>query len=93
MRGASAIAGLVALTVASCNRAQPVALNAPLSETASKSALAAPDDPPATGSVAQDPSSQVACTQQVAAEIVGRQLIKASARESSFKSKCDAISS
>ena len=70
MRGASAIAGLIALTVASWNRAQPVALNAPLSETASNSAPARPDDPPATGSVAQDPSSQVACAQQVAAEIV-----------------------
>lgn len=70
MRGVSAIAGLIALTVASCNRAQPVALNSPPSETASNSARAVPDDPPATGSVAQDPNSQVACTQQVAAEIV-----------------------
>lgn len=70
MRGVGAIAGLIALTVASCNRAQPVALNAPLSETPSNSARATPDDPPATGSVAQDPNSQVACTQQVAAEIV-----------------------
>jgi hypothetical protein len=68
MRGVAAIAGLIALTVASCNRAQP--LNAPLSETASNSARATPDDPPATGSVAQDPNSQVACTQQIAAEIV-----------------------
>lgn len=45
-----ACGGLIALTVASCNRAQPVVLNAPR--------------------VAQDTNSQVACTQQVAAEIV-----------------------
>jgi hypothetical protein len=67
MRGLSAIAGLIALTVASCNRAQPVS---PPSETASNSARAVPDDPPATGSVAQDPNSQVTCTQQLTAEIV-----------------------
>ena len=70
MRGVCAVAGLIALTVASCSRAQPVVVNAPLSEVASDSARATPDDPPATGSVAQDPNSQVACTQRVAAEIV-----------------------
>ena len=70
MRGVIVIAGLIAITVASCNRAQPVALNAPLSETASDSARATPDDPPTTGSVPQGANPQVACTPQLAAEIV-----------------------
>jgi hypothetical protein len=71
MRGlGAAIAGLIALTVASCNGAQPVAVNAPPSETASNSAPATPDDPPATGSLAHDPNAQVACTRPIAAEIV-----------------------
>jgi len=70
MRGVVAIAGLIGMTMASCNRAPPVALNAPLSETASDSALATPDDSPATGSVAQGTNPQLACTQQLAAEIV-----------------------
>lgn len=58
------------MTVASCNRAQPVTLNAPLSETTSDAAQARPDDPPATGSVTQGANPQPACTQQLAAEIV-----------------------
>jgi hypothetical protein len=70
MRGAIAIVGLIAITVASCNRAQPVARNAVPSETASDSARATPDNPPATGSVAQSANPQLACTQQLAAEIV-----------------------
>jgi hypothetical protein len=70
MRGAIAIVGLIAITVASCNRAQPVALNAVPSETASDSAPATPDNPPATGSVAQGANPQLACTSQLAAEVV-----------------------
>ena len=70
MRGVIVIAGLMAMTVASCNRAQPVALNASPSETASDSGRATPNDPSTTGSVPQGANPQVACTQQLAAEIV-----------------------
>ena len=70
MRGVIAIAGLMAVTVAACNRAQPVAVNAALSETTSDPARTTPDDPPTTGSVAPGANPQLACTQQLAAEIV-----------------------
>jgi len=74
MRGVIAIAGLMAVTVAACNRAQPVAVNGLLSETTSDPARTTPpDDPPTTGSIAPGANPQLACTQQLAAEIVRAQ--------------------
>jgi hypothetical protein len=73
MRGVIVIAGVVALTLAACNRSQPVALDTlpPAVSPASPS----PDDPPSTGSMAQSTipvseASQVACSREVAAQIV-----------------------
>jgi hypothetical protein len=67
-----AIAGLVAVTVVACNRAQPIALDAtpPLPATASESPRGTPDDPSSTASLTPAPIAQLACTQQQAAEIV-----------------------
>lgn len=73
MRGAIVLAGLIAVTVGSCNRAQSVAPSAALPESVPDSARATPDDPPATGSVPAAPNRQVACTQQLAGEIVRAQ--------------------
>jgi hypothetical protein len=69
MRGVIALAGLIAITVASCNRAQSVMQSAALPENASEPPVTA-DDPATTGSVAQAPDQTVACTQQVAGQIV-----------------------
>lgn len=73
MRRAIVLAGLIAITVASCNRAQSVAPSAALPESVSDSARVTAEDPAVTGSVPAEPNRQVACTQQVAAEIVRAQ--------------------
>jgi hypothetical protein len=73
MRGVIAIGGVVAVTLAACNRSQPVALDT--RPPAVSPASSSPDDPPSTGSVAQSPAaatkaSQVECSREVAAQIV-----------------------
>jgi hypothetical protein len=73
MRGVIAIAGVVAVTLAACNRSQPVALDT--LPPAVSPAPPSPDDPPSTGSVEQSAAtgtkaSQVECSREVAAQIV-----------------------
>jgi hypothetical protein len=73
MRGVIAIAALVAVTLAACNRSQPVVLDT--LPVAASPASPSPDDPSSTGSVAQastplPQASQVECSREVAAQIV-----------------------
>jgi hypothetical protein len=75
------IAGLAAVALAGCDRSQLVPRDTapapPFSASQAEGPPPSPDDPPATGSVAQAAApvaqastSQVACSQQQAAEIV-----------------------
>ncbi len=73
MREVMASAGLLTVTLAACNRSQPVALDTP--PPAVSQASPAPDDPPSTGSVAQSPdpapeASHAECSREIAAQIV-----------------------
>src|SRR5215472_17180638 len=80
MRGVIAIAGLMAVTVAACNRSQAVldaAAPTAVSVSQSPNPSASEDDPPTTGSImpaqppgAATPAPQVACSRELAAEIV-----------------------
>jgi hypothetical protein len=69
MRGAIVLVGLITITVASCNRAQSVMQSAVPPENASELPVTA-DDPATTGSIVPTPDQTVACTQQVAGQIV-----------------------
>lgn len=95
MRGRIALAGLVVVTVAACNRSQPVTLDAPPppqssddpSSTGAVTQSAAPVVPAsgtaaqATGSATQAITSQSGCAQQQAADIIRVQHTLAAAND------------
>jgi hypothetical protein len=75
MRGVIAITGLVAVTLTACDRAQPVALDTPVTQSLAPDQDAPPPSPtpdasPSNAPAAQASPSQLACSREQAAEIV-----------------------